>query len=127
MADDTEAPEEIRQRLLRSIRASLNVTPEPLSKEKIDIEQERGKSDLADAEQNRLERKKYANRAFWLSAGWLAAVLGVVVASGFGSDVFDVSDTVLTTLAVSTTGTVFGIVYIIMRHLFPDRFQAPKS
>jgi len=114
---------------LRSALALGDVNPDPGSEERISQELERlqGFSDLADAEQNRDERKKYAERAFWLAVGWLVAVFVVVVASGFGSDVFEVPAEVLTTLAVSTTGTVFGIVYIIMRHLFPDRFRGPKS
>lgn len=117
------------QEQLRSALPLGDVQPDPGSEQRISQELERlqGYSDLADAVQNRDERKKYAERAFWLAVGWLVAVFAVVVASGFGSDVFQVPAEVLTTLAVSTTGTVFGVVYIIMRHLFPDRFQGPKS
>ena len=117
----------VEQEQSRSALRLSDVKPPSGTSERINQELTRlqGFSDLADAEQNREERKKYAKYAFWLSVCWLVAVFGLVVASGFGHGTFHVQEAVLTTLAVSTTGTVFGIVYIIMRHLFPDRFQGP--
>ena len=41
-------------------------------------------SELQDATQDRKERKRYAQLAYWLAGGWLAAIVVVVGLQGFG-------------------------------------------
>jgi hypothetical protein len=86
-------------------------------------------------------RKKYANRAFWIVACWLMAILAIIFLQGFfghmpltvsitGCGVtlsasnpmfFFLSDSVLIALIGGTTASVIGILGFVMKYLFPTR------
>ncbi len=119
MADDPDRIQEALEGFQRVAFHSLLLRENPESETTANLDPAL-QSELDDAKQNRDMRKLYAERFYRLSKYWIAVVILVVAADGFGQHVFDVSDTVLTTLAASTTGTVFGVVYIIMRYLFPE-------
>ena len=74
-------------------------------------------------EQNRNERKKYAARIFSLIISWLTIVLSIVTIQGFyGVFGFHLDYKVIITLITTTTGSVIGILIIVVRYLFahPD-------
>lgn len=76
-------------------------------------------------------RKKYAGRVWTLSIVHLVAVALLVIADGsscpewewaqracFG---FDVATPVMVALLGTTTATIIGLMYIVLRHHFPER------
>jgi hypothetical protein len=72
---------------------------------------------LVGKQHTRGERGKYAGRMFWLVVGWLAAVVGMLVFSALG--LFNMSERLLITIITATTVKVLGLLYVVMRHLFP--------
>lgn len=75
--------------------------------------------------QNIDERKKYANRIFWLVCGWLSFVGAIVLGAGIqghllGCTVFHLPESVLIALITTTTINVIGIFLFVMRYLFSD-------
>jgi Flp pilus assembly protein TadB len=86
-------------------------------KERALNETERGKKiDNDIREQDRLERKTYANRVFYLISAWLGCVIVVVILTGLGFMHF--SDTVIVTLLTTTTANVIGLFAIVNSYLF---------
>jgi len=91
-----------------------------------DLDEQRQILELRSLGQDIGERRKYANRSFNLIVSWLAIVLYIVLAQGFGVGLFNygrfaLSDAVLIALITTTTGSIIGIVLIVMRYLFPRR------
>ncbi len=72
-------------------------------------------------EQDRQERRKYAERIFLLIVGWVFAILFIIVFKGFGDYYnFELSDKVLITLIGGTTINVLGIFIIVANYLFKN-------
>jgi len=71
--------------------------------------------------QDTQERKKYAQRIFWMLSGWLLIVLSAIVISGSGLLEFHLSDAVLLALIGSTTANVAGFFFAVVKYLFPDK------
>ncbi len=72
------------------------------------------------ANQDRDERKDYANRLYWVMVVWLiwiAVIIWKSAANGF--PMFLLSDSVLITLIGSTTASVIGVFLIVASYLFP--------
>lgn len=98
---------------------------DPLSLAAADAEQETlnkknvVESQIKTEDQDREERLKYGDRAFYLVVSWLIAVGVVVVLHGFKVCGFSLSDPVLVTLVGSTTVSVIGIFLIVANYLFP--------
>jgi hypothetical protein len=72
------------------------------------------------------ERRKYANRIFYMVSTWLAIVAYIVVAQGFGLGFFNhgpfhLSDSVVIALVTTSTATVVGCLLIVATYLFPKR------
>ncbi len=79
-------------------------------------------------EQDITERKKYANRSFWLVVGWILAILAVVGLQGFSDKTgFSISDNVLMTLIGGTTINILGIFIVVANYLFPKTNVAPRA
>ena len=74
-------------------------------------------------EQNIAERKKYANRIFYLVCSWLCFVAALVLLNGiqdwFTFIPFHLSDAVLIALITTTTINVIGVFLFVVRYLFP--------
>ena len=74
-------------------------------------------------EQNIAERKKYANRIFYLVCSWLCFVGALVLLNGvqdwFTFIPFHLSDAVLIALITTTTINVIGVFLFVVRYLFP--------
>lgn len=89
-------------------------------------ELERQRMLLKGATQDVAERKLYANRVFLLVVWWLIAVLAFVFlsATGRSSEAFYVSDPVLIALITTSTGSVLGLFFLVMKYLFSSRSGA---
>lgn len=70
-------------------------------------------------EENKIERKKFAKRVFFLITAFLLLVFLVLFLCGFRlATRFVLSDTVLITLLGSTTATVISLFAFVMKYLF---------
>jgi len=90
------------------------------------------KSQLGRFEQETEQKKTYAKLAFRLVCGWLSIVLLILIAQGFSGCClwslwagyvwgFHLDDRVLMALIGSTTANIFGVLYIVMKYLFPSK------
>jgi len=71
--------------------------------------------------QDTQERKKYAQRIFWMLSGWLVVVLFALVTSGLKLWDFRLSDSILLALIGSTTANVAGFFFAVVKYLFPEK------
>lgn len=71
------------------------------------------KENLENSRQDREERKRYANKVYWLVFLYLFSVLAIVV---FYNCML--SDTVLVTLLTTSSANVIAVFIIVMRYLF---------
>jgi hypothetical protein len=78
------------------------------------IRSQRLQNDIVEQDKN--ERKDYANVMFTLTTIWLFLVLGIFVSVGRGVLVY--SDSVIITLLTTTTANVLGLVIIVANYLF---------
>ena len=99
-------------------------SPDPISQLEEDYtagQQEAAR--LKQLEQNIDERKKYANRIFYLVCSWLVFVGVLVLLNGVQGCVasipFRLSDAVLIALITTTTINVIGVFLFVVRYLFP--------
>jgi hypothetical protein len=76
-----------------------------------------------DLRQNIAERKRYAERSFWLLVVWLAFIGVIVFFQGFRFFGFELANSVIITLIGSTTASVVGIFLIVSRYLFAHRLN----
>ncbi|MFP9115865.1 hypothetical protein ACLI1A_18135 [Flavobacterium sp. RHBU_3] len=75
--------------------------------------------EIADRQQDRKERKKYALLVFVFLVFFTLIILGIIAFQGFNNfTCFYLSDTVLVTLITTSLATVVGIFLIVMRYLF---------
>lgn len=81
------------------------------------LERERFRS----ARQDREERKRYAQRIFWLVGIWLAVIALFAFLNGvlWPREVFRLSDSVLIALSTTTTAGVTMLLVLVARYLFP--------
>lgn len=109
---------------LAQIVPPANVSQEPAPEtalEKKDLDYQRLKLVLAGLEQDTSERKRYAERFFWLSCGWIVIITLILVLEGFGICKFKLSDAVVLATIGSTTINILGILYIVANYLFPRK------
>jgi hypothetical protein len=66
-------------------------------------------------------RKKYAFRIFLLVAGWITAVLAILLLQGFGFHGFHLSDNVILAAIGSTTANIIGVLVIVIKYLFAGK------
>ncbi len=80
---------------------------------------QRQEAELQSFTQDTGERKKYAQRIFWLVAAWIAAVFALLMLAGFGvHGFFYLSEKVLLAAIGSTTVNILGVFFIVVRYLF---------
>jgi hypothetical protein len=70
--------------------------------------------------QDTTERKRYANRTFWLVCFWLGGIALTIVAQGFKAWGFYLDADIVMALIGGTTTGVVGIFLIVARYLFPS-------
>ncbi len=93
-------------------------------KEDSSLEKARTTAELESLDQDRKERKKYAERSFWLVLVWLVAIGAFVFLQGVGkvgSWGFNLSNSVMLMLIGTTTVSVIGVFIIVANYLFPRR------
>lgn len=93
-----------------------------LTKEQIVHEDKRDKHNhaqerLKDSQQNRAQRKEYANKIFWLVCAWLSVLTFIVCMTGMVY--FNLSDTVLVALISGASINIIGLMVIVANYLFP--------
>lgn len=72
--------------------------------------------------QDREERKKYASYVFWLTSGWIAAVVAILLLKGFADTWhFTLSDDVIRGILWLTTAEILGMLTLVYRYLFSER------
>ena len=101
-----------------------------LAREQIANENERDKRKLLeefikDTQQDREQRKAYADKIFWLVCLWLLAVLGLVALAG--SINFELSDTVLIALISTVSVNIIALMAIVANYLFPKEGRKFKD
>lgn len=85
---------------------------------------------LQNEQQNRADRRKYANRIYWLMVCWISSIMLTVLVNGLGDCIyFHVSDKVLITLISGTTINVLGVFVIVAKYLFNHgpKFKGKES
>lgn len=94
-----------------------------ISKEHIANEDKRDKEEqilierLKDSQQNREQRKQYANKIFWLVCAWLVVLVIIVGQAGCGRLIL--SDSVLIALISGASINIIGLMVIVANYLFP--------
>ncbi len=76
-------------------------------------------AELEQTRQNTQERKKYAQRIFWMVSIWLVIILIMIVAVGLRWLVL--SDTIVLGLIGSTTINVTAFFLSVTKYLFPNQ------
>lgn len=76
-------------------------------------------AELEQMRQNTQERKKYAQRIFWMVSTWLIVILLMIVAVGIGW--LTLSDAVVLGLIGSTTINVTAFFLSVTKYLFPNQ------
>jgi hypothetical protein len=80
--------------------------------------------ELKGLQQDRVERKEYASKLYFLVLLWLAVILFLVFVQGtgfipFSTIQFELSDVVIITLISSTTANIAAFLLAVVRYLFP--------
>lgn len=90
-----------------------------LDKRRIEIN--KSQAELDDLRQDIKLRKRFAWAGYWMSIGWLIAILHIIISDGLHLWSFSLSDSVLLALIGTTTANVLGVLYIVMRYLFDKK------
>ncbi|MDR2813784.1 MAG: hypothetical protein LBB79_03900 [Prevotellaceae bacterium] len=77
---------------------------------------------LESNKQDRQERKKFANKIFWLLVVFLTVVMAIVFLSGFCA--MKLPSTVMVTLLATTSANVIGIFIFVVKYLFKTNSTA---
>jgi len=80
--------------------------------------------ELLSRQQDRGERKAVGQRLVGIVRAWLVGVFVLLMAHGLGSasGVFALPEVVLNTLLVTTTVNLIGLLYVIARYLYNDKW-----
>lgn len=90
-----------------------------LEDDKLEIENERLRNELAQARDLHDIRKTYTRKLFWLIVGWLSVVVIYVGLTATVKTSFNLSDNVLIAFITSTTVSVLGLFVLVAKWLFP--------
>lgn len=82
------------------------------------------KEKLLAQEQDRQQRKSIGQRLIGIVQAWLIGVFLLLLWQGFGSKIgfFGLPESVLNTLLVTTTVNLVGLLYVIARYLYNDKW-----
>jgi hypothetical protein len=72
---------------------------------------------LAGLEQDRLQRKEYAGKIFWLVCAWLFVLSLMILLAGCA--IIRLSDAVMITLISGASINIIGLMVIVANYLFP--------
>jgi len=77
--------------------------------------------EVYDRQQNRMQRKEYADNIFAFLCVYMLFVFLILIGCGNYYAHFELSDTVLITLITTTTANVIGIFIFVVKYLFNTR------
>lgn len=109
---------------IQELEAPLGEPDDRTTDEQEDLDYRRQDALLKGLLQDIDERKRYANRSYWLVCGWLFSVFVLVYFHGtklawMGCFVaFELPESVLIALVTTTTGSVVGTFLIVAKYLF---------
>lgn len=95
---------------------SKEMTPEDILRERSLINLNLRSEILESNRQDRLERKQFARKIFWLLIAFLAATMAIVALCG--CRVLSLSDVVVVALLTTTSANVIGIFVFVVKYLF---------
>lgn len=84
-----------------------------------DLERAIKEEELESIKQDRVQRKNFATKIFWVVVVYIAAVLTILVF--YGRSCLGFSDAVLITLLSTTTANVLSLLVIVFNYLFPNK------
>lgn len=114
--------QQIREVILKSRPQEVSDKPdEKFIAEKSDLENARHKAQITGLRQDISERKKYANRCYWIVVIWLVVIATVIFLQGFKICGFALATEIIIALIGGTTTGVVGIFLIVTRYLFSNR------
>ena len=83
--------------------------------------------DIKDMRQDRTERKRYANKIYWMLLSFLSVVIVIVICCAADRIFFSLSDSVLIALLTTTSANMIGIFMVVARYLFNPRAGRDKQ
>jgi hypothetical protein len=83
-----------------------------------DVERAFKAEQLASKKQNREERKKFADKLYWILMAFLTFVGLIVIACGIEPFPFTLPNSVINTLLATTSANVIGIFIYVVKYLF---------
>jgi hypothetical protein len=122
---------------LRTATAVPDTTKDEAAAFALEAERSRLKEELDARRQDRGERKAVGHRLIGTVQAWLIGVFLLLLWQGFGSKIgfFSLPETTLNTLLVTTTVNLIGLLYVIARYLYnqkwipdssPQKLHSPK-
>jgi hypothetical protein len=113
---ETELTSKLEETAQKEIETSL---------EKLQIENNRLKQDLKEAQDVHELRKEYTGKLFWLIVLWLFAVITFVTLAGSTglNPRFILADSVLIAFITSTTVSVLGLFVLVAKWLYPSHHK----
>lgn len=135
-------PEELQNALRKSLASSMGSLIKPIEEidvppnEKLELEEYKAQlraiellslnqknqlfqQKIDDAKKNSDKRYKYSDNIFELVKCWLVFIGLIVLFDGMNILPFKLNDTVLISLITTTTGTIFGLFYLVIKYFFP--------
>ena len=106
---------------------------EPLAKIPLEEEKYKGAAESTDyltrkrdeeiesLKATRGQKKEYGRKIFWLVALWFAGVYLLILLSAWENMPFNVPYGVLLAALTSTAANMAGLLFVIVKHLFPDK------
>jgi hypothetical protein len=118
---ESEGSEKTKENFRKLIESSsTNPLNSGLSKNEFEqYDQEERRTRLLGLNQDIQERKKFAQRIFWMVVMWLFVILGIIIAEGL--HLLDIPQAVTIALIGSTTINVTAFFVIVTKYLFPGK------
>ena len=90
-----------------------------VAQEQKDLDTARKEAELERFKQTTKQRRFFSFLIYGLVVGWIALVFVVLFCQGFGWFTRALADGVLMWLVGGSTGSILGILYLVIAHLFP--------
>lgn len=90
------------------------------------IENKLRSEELANRQQDRLQRKQYGLYSLWFLVAYMAVVFFIIIAEGFGLWCFHLEYGIMIALITTMTANVIGIFAFVMKYLFSKKENERK-
>ncbi|RRB04586.1 hypothetical protein [Larkinella rosea] len=116
--EESEKAKDVFRKLIES--SATNPLNSGLSQNEFEqYDKEERRTRLLGLTQDIQERKKFAQRIFWMVVMWLFVILGIIVLEGL--HLLDIPQAVTIALIGSTTINVTAFFVIVTKYLFPGK------